>query len=179
MPPFPLFHRTSLPVSWHSSGGNARKCWMKRSDQGRQPEPRPGTDDYVISGPVSCGDGGITVVPGRGRGNFALNFDGTGYVQLGHQELGRTRTSTSFWTTSHAHLNPAPTLTRRAPCSTWWPCRLNADWCLRSDVMTNSRPQGRARSRFASGLSSAASPTTPPTSSTLATPRLTTSGSAR
>ena len=31
---------------------------------------------------------------------------------------------------------------RRALCSTWWPCGYNADWCLRSDVTSNSRPQG-------------------------------------
>ena len=35
--------------------------------------------------------------------------------------------------------NPQPT--RRAPRSTWWPCGLDADRCLRSDVATDSRPQ--------------------------------------
>ena len=29
---------------------------------------------------------------------------------------------------------PPRTLTRRALCSTWVPCVLDADWCLRSDV---------------------------------------------
>ena len=28
--------------------------------------------------------------------------------------------------------------TRHAPCSTWRPCLLDGDWCLRSDVVTNS-----------------------------------------
>ena len=34
-----------------------------------------------------------------------------------------------------------PTPTRCGPCSTWLPCLLDADWCLRSDVMTDSCPQ--------------------------------------
>ena len=50
----------------------------------------------------------------------------------------RTATSTSFWTISEGCLGLLPPHTRRGLCSTWLPCLLDADWCLRSDVMTDS-----------------------------------------
>ena len=52
-----------------------------------------------------------------------------------------------YSTTSRAVSSPAPPCTRRAACSTWWPCGWNADRCLRSDVVTNSRLQGSVRPR--------------------------------
>ena len=52
-----------------------------------------------------------------------------------------TRTSTSFWTISEGCLGSLSPHTRRVLCSTWLPCLLDACWCLRPDVTTNSRPQ--------------------------------------
>lgn len=53
--------------------------------------------------------------------------------------------STPFWIHSRAFPRPycIPPITRRVPCSTWWPCLREADWRLRSDLMTNSRLQAR------------------------------------
>ena len=48
-----------------------------------------------------------------------------------------------IWTTSRVFPSRAPALTRRAPCSAWWLCGWNADWCLRSDVVTNTCLQDR------------------------------------
>ena len=53
-----------------------------------------------------------------------------------------TATSTSYWTISEGYLGSLPPHTRRALCSTWLPCLLDADWRLRSDVMTASCLQG-------------------------------------
>ena len=36
------------------------------------------------------------------------------------------------------------TSTHRVPYTTWIPCLLDADWCLRSDAVADSRLQGRA-----------------------------------
>ena len=47
-------------------------------------------------------------------------------------------TSTSFWTISEGCLGSSPPHTRRALCSTWLPCLVDADWGLRSDLMTDS-----------------------------------------
>jgi len=52
-----------------------------------------------------------------------------------------TTTSTSGLAISHALLSPAPPLTRRVTCPAWCLCAWGADWCLRSDVMTNARLQ--------------------------------------
>ena len=49
-----------------------------------------------------------------------------------------TATSTSFWTISEGCLGSSSPHTRRVLCSTWLPCLLDADWYLRSDVMTDS-----------------------------------------
>ena len=53
---------------------------------------------------------------------------------------------TSFGTTSRVFISPVPPLPRRTACSTPWLCVWNADWGLRSDVMTNSRLQASVQS---------------------------------
>ena len=55
----------------------------------------------------------------------------------GQPPNGGTRTSTSFWAISHVFPSPAPPLKRRAACSPWCPRAWGADWCLRSDAVTN------------------------------------------
>ena len=66
------------------------------------------------------------------------NFEGTFYAKLTEEqdriEKERTATSTSFWTTLEGYFSSWPPPTRRGLCSTWLPCLLDADWCLRSDV---------------------------------------------
>ena len=70
---------------------------------------------------------------------------------LGHGHDRGTRASTSFWTIFPGHLGSLPPHTRRVLCFTWLPCLLDADWCLRSDVTTDSRLQAAtSRSRGSS-----------------------------
>ena len=54
-----------------------------------------------------------------------------------HNDPVRTRTSTSFWTTSHEFSGCVPPYTRRVLCSTWCPWPSDADWGLESNVVTN------------------------------------------
>ena len=57
----------------------------------------------------------------------------------------------SFRTMSRVLPSPAPPLTRRAPCSTWWPCGWNADGCMQPDVMANPHLQAPPRPWTSSG----------------------------
>ena len=63
-------------------------------------------------------------------------------VGVAVQQSPCTATSTSFWTLSEGCVGFLPPRTRCALCSTWLPCLSDADWCLRSDVMTGSCLQG-------------------------------------
>ena len=51
-----------------------------------------------------------------------------------------------FLTISHACLSSIPPETRRVVWSTWCPCSWDADWCLRFDVISDSRLQAGAKS---------------------------------
>ena len=62
------------------------------------------------------------------------------------RSLTATATSTPSWTISEGYLGSVPHHTRRGLGSTWFPCLLDADWCLRSDVMTDSCLQATPRS---------------------------------
>ena len=46
-------------------------------------------------------------------------------------------TSTSFWARIPRIISSLPPCTRRAMCPTWLPWSSDADWCLRSDVVSN------------------------------------------
>ena len=51
-------------------------------------------------------------------------------------------TSTSFWARVPRIIRSLPPCTRRAMCPTWLPWSSDADWCLRSDVVSNLGLQG-------------------------------------
>ena len=68
-------------------------------------------------------------------------YGGHDVPRVARPRKGGTETWTSFWTISEGRPGSLPPHTRRVLCSTWLPCLLDAGWCLRSDVTTDSRLQ--------------------------------------
>ena len=94
---------------------------------------------YVNDRWGNCGTDGVNTVEGLRNGPWLSR---TGAREIRFHAQGTVRQLRHhFGTISEGCLGSSPPRTRRVLCSAWSPCLLDANWCLRSDVMTDPRPQ--------------------------------------